>query len=53
MDLGRRAGALVFASHSEELLRALCTSALWMDEGRIRASGPLDDVLTAYRGSAA
>ncbi|MFJ9786542.1 ABC transporter ATP-binding protein [Amycolatopsis sp. NPDC101161] len=53
VDLARRAGALVFASHSEELLRALCTSALWMDEGRIRASGSLDEVLAAYRGSAA
>src|SRR5947199_112171 len=47
VDLARRAGALVFASHSEELLRALCTSALWMDEGRIRASGSLDEVLAA------
>jgi ABC-2 type transport system ATP-binding protein len=48
VDLARRAGALVFASHSDELLRELCTTALWMDEGRIRAHGSLDDVLAAY-----
>lgn len=50
VDLARRAGALVFASHSDELLRELCESALWMDEGRIRAHGRLDDVLAAYHG---
>jgi homopolymeric O-antigen transport system ATP-binding protein len=32
VGLARRAGALVFASHSDELLRELCTTALWMDE---------------------
>ncbi|MCR6487452.1 ABC transporter ATP-binding protein [Amycolatopsis sp. OK19-0408] len=48
VDLARRAGALVFASHSDELLRELCTSALWLDEGRIRDHGPLEDVLAAY-----
>jgi ABC-2 type transport system ATP-binding protein len=50
VDLARRSGALVFASHSDELLRELCTTAVWMDEGRIRRSGPLDDVLAAYKG---
>ncbi|MFC3447801.1 galactan export ABC transporter ATP-binding subunit Wzt/RfbE [Amycolatopsis speibonae] len=51
VDLARRAGVLVFASHSDELLRELCTAALWMDEGRIRAHGPLDEVLARYHGA--
>ncbi len=41
---------LVFASHADELLRELCTTALWMDEGRIRAHGSLDEVLASYHG---
>jgi ABC-2 type transport system ATP-binding protein len=49
VDLARRSGVLVFASHSDELLAELCTTALWMDEGRIRASGPLREVLTTYQ----
>ncbi|WP_410590885.1 ABC transporter ATP-binding protein [Amycolatopsis sp. lyj-23] len=53
VDLARRSGLLVFASHSDELLKELCTDALWMDEGRIRRAGPLDEVLAAYKGSVA
>ncbi|WP_410653050.1 ABC transporter ATP-binding protein [Amycolatopsis sp. cmx-4-54] len=50
VDLARRSGVLVFASHSDELLRELCSTALWMDEGRIHARGSLDEVLATYHG---
>ncbi|UUV30294.1 ABC transporter ATP-binding protein [Amycolatopsis roodepoortensis] len=50
VDLARRSGVLVFASHSDELLRELCSTGLWMDEGRIRARGSLDEVLATYHG---
>ena len=49
-DLVDRAGLLVFASHSDEFLRQLCTSAIWMEHGQIRQQGPLRDVLRAYKG---
>ncbi len=49
-DLVDRAGLLVFASHSNDLLRQLCTSALWMEHGTIRQQGPLEEVLDAYKG---
>lgn len=49
-DLVRRSGMLVFASHSDELLFELCTSAIWLDEGRIRAHGTLRDVIWQYKG---
>ncbi|MBE1572995.1 ABC transporter ATP-binding protein [Amycolatopsis roodepoortensis] len=48
VDLARRSGVLVFASHSDELLRELCSTGLWMDEGRIRTRGSLDEVLATY-----
>jgi ABC-2 type transport system ATP-binding protein len=49
-DLVDRAGLLVFASHSDDLLQQLCTSALWMEHGTVREHGPLDDVLAHYNG---
>ena len=49
-DLVERSGMLVFASHSEDLLRQLCDTALWLEHGRIRAQGDLDEVLRQYGG---
>ena len=49
-DLVQRSGLLVFASHSEDFLRQLCDTALWLEHGRIRAQGDLDEVLAAYTG---
>ncbi|WP_116050357.1 ABC transporter ATP-binding protein [Amycolatopsis palatopharyngis] len=50
VDLVRRSGLLVFASHQDDLLLELCTSAIWMDEGNMKMQGSLRDVLTAYKG---
>jgi ABC-2 type transport system ATP-binding protein len=49
-ELVKRAGLLVFASHSDEFLRRLCTSAIWMEHGRVKQRGDLREVLTAYKG---
>jgi ABC-2 type transport system ATP-binding protein len=49
-ELVQRAGLLVFASHSDEFLRKLCTSAIWMEHGRVKMQGELREVLTAYKG---
>jgi ABC-2 type transport system ATP-binding protein len=51
-ELVERAGLLVFASHSDEFLRELCDTAIWMEHGRIRKQGPIEDVLAAYKGRA-
>jgi ABC-2 type transport system ATP-binding protein len=52
-ELVDRAGLLVFASHSDEFLRELCDTALWMEHGRIRKQGGIEDVLAAYKGKPA
>jgi homopolymeric O-antigen transport system ATP-binding protein len=49
-DLVERSGLLIFASHSEDFLRQLCDTALWLEHGRIRAQGDLDEVLRQYNG---
>ena len=48
----RKAGhTILLASHSEELLTSLCDRALWLERGRVRMLGNVDEVLTAYRAS--
>jgi ABC-2 type transport system ATP-binding protein len=49
-ELVERAGLLVFASHSDEFLRQLCDSALWLEHGRVRLQGQLESVLEQYNG---
>lgn len=46
-----KASILVLASHSAETCRQFCNKALWMDQGQIRMSGLLDDVLKAYESA--
>jgi ABC-type polysaccharide/polyol phosphate transport system ATPase subunit len=47
-ELVSNVGILVFASHSQDLIRRLCNKALWLNKGEIRALGEVDDVLTEY-----
>ena len=49
-ELVERSGLLVFASHSDEFLRDLCDTAIWMEHGRIRKQGEIEEVLRAYKG---
>jgi ABC-2 type transport system ATP-binding protein len=51
-ELVERSGLLVFASHSDEFLRELCDTAIWMEHGQIKQQGDLEDVLRAYKGHA-
>jgi ABC-2 type transport system ATP-binding protein/lipopolysaccharide transport system ATP-binding protein len=47
-ELIQRAGILVLASHVEETIRRLCTSAIILERGRIIAAGTVDEVLERY-----
>jgi ABC-type polysaccharide/polyol phosphate transport system ATPase subunit len=39
---------LVLASHDDDLLRDFCDKGVWMREGKVAMTGPLEDVLAAY-----
>jgi len=39
---------VVIASHSNDLIRRLCNKALYIEAGRVKAEGSVDDVLAAY-----
>lgn len=47
-DFLGRAGILVFASHSQELLRPFCDLGLWISEGKIVKFGTFDEVYQSY-----
>jgi ABC-2 type transport system ATP-binding protein len=49
-ELVERSGVLVFASHSDEFLADLCSTAIWLEHGTIREHGPLREVLHHYKG---
>jgi lipopolysaccharide transport system ATP-binding protein len=42
---------VLFVSHSMASVRSLCTSALWLDHGKVRMRGAAFDVIRAYLDS--
>ena len=52
MEAFRRFGTLVVVSHEDDQIAALCDRVIWVDDGRIRASGEVLEVLRLYRGAA-
>ncbi|HEY3081084.1 MAG TPA: ABC transporter ATP-binding protein, partial [Chloroflexota bacterium] len=47
-DLMRRGKTLILVSHGLDLVRYLCSDAIWLDHGRVRAAGHSLDVIDAY-----
>ena len=41
---------LVIASHSKALIKRVCNRAVWLDHGRIKMDGPVEEVCKAYFG---
>lgn len=48
VQLISRAQILVFASHGPDLIQRFCNTAIWVEGGRIRQRGSVDDVCEAY-----
>ncbi len=44
-----RASVLVLSSHNLDLCSRWCTKALWLEQGQVRALGPVEEVLGEYR----
>ena len=44
------AQAVVVVSHDLGSLAKMCSRVLWLDHGRIRMSGPADEVIALYEG---
>jgi ABC-2 type transport system ATP-binding protein/lipopolysaccharide transport system ATP-binding protein len=47
-----QASILVLASHSLETCRRFCNKGIWLDQGMVKAEGPIDQVLDIYTAGA-
>jgi lipopolysaccharide transport system ATP-binding protein len=47
-DMVRAADILVLSTHSSQIVRDWCTRVMWLDQGRIRADGPVTEVMDQY-----
>ena len=43
-----RTKAVILVSHEMESLRELCTRGLWIQQGRLVADGPIDEIIDRY-----
>lgn len=43
--------AIVYVSHNVNMVKRLCPRAIWIDQGRLKADGAVDDVISAYRAA--
>jgi ABC-type polysaccharide/polyol phosphate transport system ATPase subunit len=50
-DMLARAELIVMVSHDLASLRKFCLRGIWMDHGRVRLDGPMEDVARAYAAS--
>jgi ABC-type polysaccharide/polyol phosphate transport system ATPase subunit len=50
-EMMARAQLIVIVSHDVNALGQLCDRGVWMDHGRVRQEGPIDDVIDAYTES--
>jgi ABC-2 type transport system ATP-binding protein len=46
--LGSSSRTVIVASHDHAFLRRHCCRGIWLEEGRLRMDGPINDVLDAY-----
>jgi ABC-2 type transport system ATP-binding protein len=47
-DFRNRGATILFVSHNPDQVKRLSTRAVWIEGGRLRMSGPADEVLGAY-----
>jgi ABC-2 type transport system ATP-binding protein len=47
-----RASILVLASHSDDIVKNLCTKAIYLEGGEVRAHGPVAEILSRYQNAA-
>lgn len=44
----RRGATVVFISHELDLVRAICTRGIWIEESELRMDAPIDELTDAY-----
>jgi lipopolysaccharide transport system ATP-binding protein len=47
-ELKRKGVTIILVTHDLDTVRAMCTRAIWLDDGLIQAEGPVDHVIEQY-----
>lgn len=42
---------IIFVTHNLNMVRSTCDRAVWLDDGRVRADGEVDDVIADYQAA--
>jgi ABC-2 type transport system ATP-binding protein/lipopolysaccharide transport system ATP-binding protein len=50
-SLGTEGRTVVFVSHDLDTVSSLCSRTVWLDRGRVRASGPTREIIDRYLSS--
>jgi ABC-type polysaccharide/polyol phosphate transport system ATPase subunit len=48
LDLVHESGILVIATHSLPIVERVCNRLVWLDAGRVRADGPVGEVIESF-----
>jgi ABC-type polysaccharide/polyol phosphate transport system ATPase subunit len=48
-ELNRQGKTILFMSHDLNLVVEMCSTGMWIEEGKVRYSGTIEDVAAAYR----
>ncbi len=52
-DLVDRAGTVVMVTHSLAQAKRFCDTAIWLDAGKVKMTGPADEVISEYHSETA
>ncbi len=50
-DLNRKGKTVLFMSHDLNLVVEMCSTGMWLEEGRVRFVGDIEDVASAYQAN--
>jgi lipopolysaccharide transport system ATP-binding protein len=49
-DMVQGADILLLSTHISSIVRSWCTRVIWLEDGLVRADGPVDEVMNAFSG---
>lgn len=51
-ELNRAGRTVIFMSHDLDLVRSVCKTGMWLDQGKVHGQGKIEDVASSYERSA-
>lgn len=51
MEMIHKTKILVISSHDMQIMRDICNKGIWMEKGKIKMIGPIDEVISEYYSS--